>query len=237
MPDHLVFTLTAAMASFGDLAGHERRGGRDWPGRSAILGLVGAALGLRRTDTEAQARLARDYGVAVAARSRMQALRDFHTVQSVPATIKRPSTRAAALRLAGRRAATSITQRDYHIGAAFDAALWARSDTPRWPLDALCEALEQPYFALWLGRKSCPLTGPLAPRITAGPDVVAVLSVTSPASPHPGLLDTPLYIATDPDGALDPDGARRERRWDQPLDRDRWHFGARDVLIVDPVTT
>ena len=44
MNDYLVFTLASAFGAMGDLAGHERRGTLPWPGRSAILGLLGAAL-------------------------------------------------------------------------------------------------------------------------------------------------------------------------------------------------
>lgn len=232
MPEHLVFTLTAAMASFGDLAGHERRGGLDWPGRSAILGLVGAALGLRRDDGSAQTALASDYGVAVAARSPMQPLRDFHTVQSVPSTVKRPGTRAAALHRAGRAVATSITQRDYYTDAAFDVALWLRSDTPEWPLSAVRGALIRPHFMLYLGRKSCPLTGPLDPRLVAAADAVAALSAPPPDRPQPGLGPV-RFIASDPDGATTRNAGRIERRWDQPVDRERWHFAAREVVIVE----
>ncbi|MGR3434006.1 MAG: type I-E CRISPR-associated protein Cas7/Cse4/CasC [Shimia sp.] len=46
--DHPIFTLTAALGSMGELAGHERRG--TWPGSSAVLVLLGAAFGLRRGD-------------------------------------------------------------------------------------------------------------------------------------------------------------------------------------------
>ena len=47
MVEHLVFTLCATLAANGDLAGHERRGTLTWPGRSAILGLLAAARGIR----------------------------------------------------------------------------------------------------------------------------------------------------------------------------------------------
>ena len=97
MREHLVFTLTAALGAMGDLAGHERRGSWSWPGRSAILGLCGAALGLRRADDFARLD---GLGMAVAIFSSGEPLRDFHTVETVPsAAAKHPQSRAEALRL------------------------------------------------------------------------------------------------------------------------------------------
>ena len=91
MREHLVFTLTATIGSMGDLAGHERRGTWTWPARSAVVGLLGAALGLRREDDFAPLdRLV----TAVAIFDDGAPLRDYHTVQTVPtAAAKHPQSR------------------------------------------------------------------------------------------------------------------------------------------------
>ena len=90
------------MASFGGYAGHERRGSGLVPMRSAVLGMVGAALGIVRADTDGQAAL-RAYSVAVQPFQQSAPLRDFHTVQTVPtAKAKQPPTRGRALERAGR---------------------------------------------------------------------------------------------------------------------------------------
>ena len=82
MAEYLVFTLEARMAAFGDLAGHERRGSISWPGRSALTGLIGAALGTRRDDKTGQAAL-NTLSFAIAAYDTGTPLRDYHTVQTV----------------------------------------------------------------------------------------------------------------------------------------------------------
>ena len=46
MGQHLVFLLHAPLGAMGGVAVGERRAGFDRPGKSAILGLVAAALGL-----------------------------------------------------------------------------------------------------------------------------------------------------------------------------------------------
>ena len=98
MTEYLVFTLAAPIGSFGGLAGHEWRGSNNWPKRSGILGLLGAALGIERYDAEGQ-RTLRQWKVAVSVLLESVPLQDFHTVQTVPnAKVKRPDTRRQALK-------------------------------------------------------------------------------------------------------------------------------------------
>lgn len=223
MADYLVFTLTAPMGSFGGLAGHERRGSHSWPGRSAILGLVGAALGLRRDDATGQRRL-RNWRCAVAVLSDSHPLQDFHTVQSVPsANIKRPATRAIALAALKSGDNPVITRRDYRCDCAFSVALWGGADP-----GAVEMALKTPCFTPYLGRKSCPLSAPTAPKQLQADSVEAALAQ---ATLPPFLTDlTPHTIASD-----DPlPGGWQETLWDEPLDRVAWHFGPRTVHVRVP---
>ncbi|HEV2643569.1 MAG TPA: CRISPR-associated protein Cas5, partial [Candidatus Elarobacter sp.] len=64
MTDFLLFTLYAPLSSWGDIAVGEMRGTWDRPSRSAVLGLVAAALGLLRDDQAAQEALDGGFGVA-----------------------------------------------------------------------------------------------------------------------------------------------------------------------------
>ena len=162
MREHLVLLLAAPLASFGGYAGHERRGSGPVPMRSAVLGLMGAALGIDRSDTERQAAL-RAYSVAVQSFHRSTPLRDYHTVQTVPtAKVKRPATRRRALARAGRDANTVITIRDYRCDVLIGVAIWGDG---RWALGDLADRLKRPRFPLYLGRKSCPLASPLNPKV------------------------------------------------------------------------
>lgn len=225
MTEYLVFTLVAPMGSFGGLAGHERRGSGSWPGRSAILGLLGAAQGVPRDDAMGQGGLRR-WKVAVSVLSEGVPLQDFHTVQTVPsANIKRPDTRRQALRALKARDNPVITRRDYRCDCAFGVALWDGPD-----IEAARAALERPVFTPYLGRKSCPLAAPMAPRIVQAKDVTESLKqVVLP----PWLVGRrPLAIASDV--ALP--GAMQETLWDEPLDREKWHFGPRTVHVFRPGT-
>ncbi len=223
MTEYLVFTLAAPMGSFGGLAGHERRGSDSWPKRSAILGLLGAALGIERCDTVGQGML-RQWRVAVSILSESVPLQDFHTVQTVPTSrIKRPDTRQQALKKLKKKDNPVITRRDYRCDCAFGVAL---RDGPE--IEAARSALERPLFTPYLGRKSCPLSAPMAPhRVQAANAAEALKQAVLP--PYLKSL-RPLLIASDE--ALP--GARQETFWDEPLDREGWHFGPRVVHIYSP---
>ncbi len=231
MAEFLVFTLAAPMGSFGDLAGHERRGTRLWPARSAILGLLGAALGIRRDDREGQQSL-NAWRMAVGVFSTGETFRDFHTVQTVPsAKAKKADSRRVAFAAAGKNALnTVITRRDYVCDICCGVALWA--NRPPMPLDDLARALQQPAFILYMGRKSCPLSAPLAPSVVEAADPKAALrNVTLPFWLKKAKASIPQLIATDPFEGLQP--MRSETRWDVPIDRNRWHFTRRRVDFLE----
>lgn len=220
MTEFVVFTLVAPMGSFGGLAGHERRGSHGWPGRSALLGLMGAALGVRRDDQAGQAGLDH-WQTAVAVLNDGPPLQDFHTVQAVPsANIKRPATRRDALNALRANDNAVITRRDYRMDCAFGVAVWGGADPA-----ALVAALERPQFTPYLGRKSCPLSAPMAPRLVQAEDEETALTAVQLPDYLPPLR--PLRIISD----RPHQDARTEYLWDQPLDRGSWHFAQRPAHV------
>ncbi len=219
MREHLVFQLTAQLGAMGELAGHERRGSWGWPGRSAILGLLAAALGIRRDgDFGAMDQL----GLAIASFDEGAPLRDFHTAEIIRPVIRRPQSRAEAL-ARGRalgKTDTTITLRDYRGGVLYGVAVWGAG------LERLAEALRQPVLPLYLGRKACPLAAPPDPRIVTAPDAATAMAELHLPPWRAGAVAS--RLATEEPGA---DG-RVETRQDRPIDRERWHFGPRSVRIL-----
>jgi CRISPR system Cascade subunit CasD len=84
MNDYLLFRLYGPLASWGETAVGEVRPSAAWPGRSAIIGLLAAALGIRRDEEERQRALTASYGMAVCVENRGELLRDYHTTQVPP---------------------------------------------------------------------------------------------------------------------------------------------------------
>jgi len=226
----LVVLIAAPLASFGEEPGNARRGSADRPTRSALIGLAGAALGVERDDREGQRGLAASFLTATRTLSPGAPLADFHTFQSLPESKGPVATRAEAL---ARRAdlETSITRRDYRSDGRWQAAFVEQLGATV-SLDALRQAFLRPHFALWAGRKSCPLSHPLAPAIFEADGVETAFAAHARAV-HLGANGEAMTIALDarlapPAGV---NNARRLRRLDEPGDRERWHFSARHEIV------
>lgn len=173
--EFLVFRLQAPLSSWGDTAVGEYRGTYEHPGESALIGLVGAALGIRREDEAAHTALQQGYGLAVGVQSSGKLLRDYHTAQ-VPgrAALKgRPhATRRDELGAPKDDLNTILSTRDYRQEAASLIAIQPTSDAP-YALEVLADALRKPQFVLYLGRKSCPPAAPLHPLVIAADSALA----------------------------------------------------------------
>jgi len=250
MGAYLTFVAAAPLASFGDVAPGERRGSAGRPTRSGLLGLVAAALGLERDDRAALAALTEGYGLACALLPGATPLLDYHTVQTprgtdlnrfAKGTGRRPATRAEEL--AAGRPDTLLSRRDYWCDVVVLAALWVRPGAPH-ELPALAQALRRPRFALYLGRKSCPLMLPLDPRVVEAPDAVAAIGAIRPAdalwpfADKAGGWTRPAQeVSLDPDDpAARVDGARETQRRDLSRHHPGWFFEPRrEVTVPLPV--
>lgn len=245
MRNFLLLTLYAPLAGMGDIAVGERRTSFGRPARSAILGLLGAALGIERRDEAGHATLERGYGLAVRTEAEGTLLQDYHTAQVPPARKgRRWSTRRAEL--AEPALETVLSLREYRAGPRHTVALWAREGAPH-TLEELAKALRRPRFTLYFGRKACPLGLPPAPRLVEAPtlsDAFARFDREMPAAerelrvdalglpPRPG----PLHADVEAGSWLGEGLTLRriERRRDAIISRRRWQFGLRDELVAVP---
>lgn len=164
MPDFLVFQLYGALSSWGDIAVGEHRPSLGHPTKSAVNGLLAAALGIDRSDDEQHLKLAQHYGTAVCVRAPGELLRDYHTVQ-VPGGKRDYASRRDELMLDKLNLNTILSQRDYRTDALYQIAVWRRGDDAPYTLERLRECLLAPHFTLYLGRKSCPVSLPLCPVV------------------------------------------------------------------------
>ncbi|WP_049722721.1 type I-E CRISPR-associated protein Cas5/CasD [Gilvimarinus polysaccharolyticus] len=230
----LTFRLYGAMASWGGTAVGGVRSTRPAPSRSAVIGLLSAALGLRREQEDEIARLNSSIGMMIKSESDGRLLRDYHTTQ-VPSADKKAiwPHRKAELENTPRNVNTILSTRDYRVDGHWLVALTLRDDS-HYTLEAIRDALSEPVFPLYLGRKSCPLATPIYPLLLDAGDVHQALeSYQFPISPV-ARSESVLYGQTihyEWDDGLETDlpPSETSERWDNPASRLRWQFEKRLV--------
>ncbi len=163
--DYLLFRLYGPMASWGEIAVGETRHTASYPSKSAVIGLIAAALGIKRNDNEKQLQMQQGYAFAVEVYSQGSLLRDYHTTQ-VPDSVGNFTyrTRRDELVLGKARLGTILSSREYRSDAIALVAVRALPDAS-YNLQIIKEHLEEPRFHIYLGRKSCPLAAPMDPQI------------------------------------------------------------------------
>lgn len=163
--DYLLFRLYGPMASWGEIAVGETRHTANYPSKSAIIGLMAAALGRKRNDDEKQQAIQNGYTIAVEVYSQGWLLRDYHTAQ-VPDSGGNFNyrTRRDELFLGKDRLGTILSSREYRTDALALVAVRALSNAP-FDLETIKEHLKEPRFTLYLGRKSCPPAAPVDPQL------------------------------------------------------------------------
>ena len=164
MAEYLVFRLYGPLASWGEIAVGESRHSASHPSRSALLGLFGAALGVRRDDEARQQQLFASFHFGVKLAATGTPLRDYHTVQVPPQRSKvvyrtRRQETADKLQLSAL-----LSSREYRCDSVAIVAAQTNANSS-WTLQQVSDALKRPHFTLYLGRKSCVPALPLAPLV------------------------------------------------------------------------
>ena len=233
MREFLIFRMYGMMSSWGDIAVGEFRPTFDRPSKSAIMGMVSAALGIRRDEEERLRELATGYLMALQIDAPGTLLRDYHTAQVPPSGKGRKKTvfptRKSELSVPKDDLNTVLSSRDYRFDALYTVCLWSRTATPPYSLATLKEYLEKPVFGLYLGRKSCPLSLPLEAQVVPADTISGAFSSAHfKDAPFLHLLesakDVRVFWEGDDAGF---DSVHTVQRRDEPISRRRWQFGNR----------
>jgi CRISPR system Cascade subunit CasD len=249
MTTFLCFRLHGPLASWGDVAVGERRPTSPHLSRSAVLGLVAAALGVRRDDQAGWAALELAFGFASRTDAPGELLVDFHTAQGPDEKLlraaagaakrakvpwHRPATRREELAFTRQALATLLSMRQYRVDASWTAALWLRLgvEQPPWSLARVQEALRRPQFVPYLGRKSCPLDLPMEPQLVEAGDPVAAMARAGFRTDE---FLAPVIARATGKGTVQWEGAwpglaapLTIRRRDRVSSRSRWQFAERE---------
>ncbi len=244
-----LFQLYAPLVSWGEIAvGVERRSAIH-PSKSAIIGLLGAALGINRDDEVRQKELADAVGVGVKVISSGTLLKDFHTIQAPKDEGYSFYSRAHELALPTNKKSTIISKREYRCDALSMVAIWLKSE--EFSLLQIVEALKKPHYHLYLGRKSNPLASPLQPQIVETPTLKGAFRKTHFFLPKPlhysahdkvkkafdtfyeTLFDTGVihYFWEECGWSGFEEWSTKTPRYDVPISRKRWQFSFRDEYM------
>lgn len=222
--EYLIFTLSGPMQAWGTVAVGEVRPVASHPTRSGVLGLLAAALGVRREESERLASLEASSRVAVREDAPGSRLIDYHTVQAPQEKRKRTvytrRDELVSMLDPDERPNTLLSRREYLMDASFTACVWLEGQAPWTPAD-LAEALREPAFVPFLGRKCCPVARPFAPKVVEAGDVGEAFAVYAPQDGRPG---GPIW--SDAGHGLGPDFENHAVR-DAVIDHGRRLFGLR----------
>lgn len=151
----LTIKLSAPLQAYGNEASFERRTSWQAPSKSAVIGMIAAALGLRR-DSEQISEL-NSLAFAVRIDQPGKIMTDFHTVE-------------------WKKDKRKLTYRDYYQDAVYVVAIGSENERC---IDQIQYALLHPRFQLYLGRRACPPAGVLQTKCYEMTNPVQVLEQLS----------------------------------------------------------
>lgn len=209
----LLLRLAGPLQAWGDDSRFTRRHTRAQPTKSGVLGLLASARGTRRTDP-IEDLLRFSFGVRVDQPGRL--VRDFQT----------------AIRWnSPKRESMPLSYRYYLSDAVFVAGVSGDAELIR----GLDDALQQPSFPPYLGRRSCPPSRPISMGVV-DEDVEAALREVPWQAGQRHMRDQPeevrLELLTDANPGESGELVRDvPRSWDPR----RREYGWRPVRVADPV--
>ena len=151
----LSFTIEGVLQSWGEQSSWNLRDSADWPTKSGVIGMIGAAMGLGYED-KAIGELceAVEMGVKTKLAYHPQ-LDDYQTVNYFGGVL------ANGTRETRNAQKTIVQHKRYIMDRKFLIALSASKEV----LDAIYQAMLDPVWAMHLGRACCPPSRPLLPVV------------------------------------------------------------------------
>jgi CRISPR system Cascade subunit CasD len=233
MQDYLVFQLYAPLASWGDQAVGQERPSADHPSRSALLGLIAAALGIERNDDKQHQALATACQFASKVYAVGLTMRDFHTAE-VPPMNKKIYYPTRYDELHAAKLGTILSYRSYQQDSLSVVAVWINSNAEV-NFQQIKQALDKPHYHLYLGRKSCPLAISLNTQLITADTLKAALdSYQTDKELEVFVKNEHRYYWEKPQDNKMQIGLQqtyKTPRYDNPISRKRWQFSSRDEYV------
>ena len=178
MSDTLAFLIDAPLQSWGASSKFQRRDTESWPTKSALVGVLAAALGIDKHAPDEIVRIAPLAALCFSVfrwpkLAPVVRLTDFHTIGGGYDKTN-PAEKLHIPRKAGDGSpfGTVITRRTYLTDARFIALFQGDRAT----LERTAAALLDPVWGVWFGRKTCIPAEPLSPVVATSPrEAIAAL--------------------------------------------------------------
>lgn len=155
-PSLLLLRLEGPMQSWGLRARWNVRDTGEEPTKSGVIGMIGCALGYPIGDPRLVTELESNLKIGIRVEQRGTPITDFHTISG------RLPTADGGYKGSSDNPYTDLSYRTYLNDAAFLVVLEAPEDI----LIKITNALNNPKWPVYLGRKSCPPTRPLFEKLT-----------------------------------------------------------------------
>lgn len=155
-PPLLLLRLEGPMQSWGLKAKWDIRDTGEEPSKSGIIGLIGCALGYSRQDPRLVDELDLNLHIGVRVERPGELMRDYHTICGILPTAE------GKFKGSKDEPATIVSIREYLQDASFLVAI----EGPKGLLLKIMDALNDPKWPIYLGRKSCPPTRPVFEAMT-----------------------------------------------------------------------
>jgi len=153
---------TEGMSTYGLQTFDVHRKINYFPTRSAVIGLLGAALGITRENHQQLYALSNKLSIAVQVNNTGQKIVDYHTVQHFRSPMGKI------------QKGTKPTYREYWCDSEHSFAITGDEEM----ITLLSAKVKSPVFTLFQGRKSCPLTRPLFDSVVENNNPANALKAT-----------------------------------------------------------
>lgn len=229
MSDSLAFLIDAPMQSWGASSKFQRRETDSWPTKSALVGVIAAAMGIDKHSADEAEQLApvAALGFSVWRWPKSHPsirLSDFHTIgggydKKNPSEILHIPRRASGVAVDN----AVLTRRTYLTDARFIAIFQGERAT----LERISAALLDPVWGVWFGRKTCIPATPLSP-VLAPTAHEAIAALLQKLGRDPAELETL-------EGLTESEGPGTWYQADQPISYGRHHGAVPESYQSRPV--
>lgn len=206
---YLAIKLQGVMQSWGGHTYEDLRHSELIPTRSGVLGLLAACIGIDRRNVEGLVTLSASVRMAVRVDAKPKRIIDYHTILKARKVSGKPNEYPVESR------------REYLCDAIYTILIQEKADA-LYSLGKIKQAIKQPVYTPFLGRRSCPLSRPLLVEIVSAVDFKQAFDLIEPVG---GVI----YSEEKLDGN---DALWRMR--DEPVYTRKRQFASRKMFIHSP---